>query len=42
MDQPATGKTFYATRSNVSGYRVSMMGQRFSSELSERRTGWHI
>ena len=26
----ATGKTFYATRSNVSGYRVSMMGSDFS------------
>ncbi len=41
---PATGKTFYATRSNVSGYTVSMMGAIFQSEaeLSERRTGWHI
>ena len=26
----ATGKTFYATRSNVSGYTVSMMGSDFS------------
>lgn len=26
----ATGKTFYATRSNVSGYSVSLMGSDFS------------
>ncbi len=26
---PATGKTFYATRSNVSGYSVSLMGSDF-------------
>lgn len=26
----ATGKTFYATRSNVSGYSVSLMGSNFS------------
>jgi hypothetical protein len=30
----ATGKTFYATRSNVSGYSVSLMGSDFSVKLN--------
>jgi hypothetical protein len=30
MDHPGDRKTFYATRSNVSGYSVSLMGSDFS------------